>query len=212
MKNNCIKSGYPRRKTKTVQAGDLLLGSGYPVAIQSMTNTDTRDVKSSVAQVRRLQKAGCELVRLAVPDREAALALKAIKAKAGMPLAADIHFDYRLALLALEAGIDKLRLNPGNIGAADHVRKVVKEAKARSVPIRIGVNAGSLEKDILARDGHPTARGMVESALRHVRILEGLDFDDIVISLKGSDVPMTILAYRLMVRIGRLPVEQRVLR
>ena len=174
------------------------MGGGHPVAIQSMTTTNTRDVRATVAQIKRLERAGCEIVRVAVPDREAAVALKAIRSKISLPLVADIHFDHRLALLALDAGVDKLRINPGNIGTLDNVRKVVKAAKARKVPIRIGVNAGSLEKDILTKHGHPTAAAMVASVLRHVGILKKLDFTDIVISLKGSDVPMTISACRMM--------------
>jgi (E)-4-hydroxy-3-methylbut-2-enyl-diphosphate synthase len=162
-----------------------------------MTNTDTRDVRATVAQIRQLSAAGCEIVRLAVPDMEAARALRLIRGLTIMPLVADVHFDHRLALAALAAGADKLRINPGNIGSQAKVREVVKAAKGRGVPIRIGVNAGSLEKDILSKHGRPTARGMAESALRHAGILEKLGFDDIVVSLKGSDVPMTIAACRL---------------
>jgi (E)-4-hydroxy-3-methylbut-2-enyl-diphosphate synthase len=187
-----------RSMTSAVRIGPVTVGAGHPVAIQSMTNIDTRDVAATVAQVRRLAKAGCEIVRVAVPDGEAAAALRAIRSRIGLPLVADIHFDHRLALAALDAGVDKLRINPGNIGPFENVRKVVKAAQARKVPIRIGVNAGSLEKDILAKYGHPTAAGMVDSALRHVRILEKLGFTGIVVSLKGSDVPMTIDAYRMM--------------
>ena len=168
------------------------------MAIQSMTNTDTADAVSTLAQIKKLEKAGCQIVRLAVPDQAAARSLKQIRQGTKMPLVADIHFDHRLALLALEAGVDKLRINPGNIGSKDKIKQVVKAAAQRGVPIRIGVNAGSLEKDILSRHGRPTARGLVESALRHVKILEDLGFTDIVISLKGSEVPMTIEAYRLM--------------
>jgi len=187
---------YPRRRSQPVKAGNLVIGGHVPVSIQSMTNTDTCDVKATLAQIKKLEKAGCQLVRLAVPNRKAAAALGRIRKGTSIPLAADIHFDYRLALMALDAGVDKLRINPGNIGSKDKIKQVVKAAKAKKVPIRIGVNAGSLEKDILVRDGHPTANGMVESAMRHVRILEDLGFDDIVISLKGSGVNMTIEAYR----------------
>lgn len=185
-----------REKTRPVKIGSLVMGGGNPIVVQSMTNTDTRDPKTTLAQVQRLADAGCELVRLAVPDREAAAALREIKKHSPVPLVADIHFDYRLALAALEAGVDKLRINPGNIGARDRVRAVVEEARARRVPIRIGVNAGSLEKRLLDRHGGPTAEAMIESALGHIAILEELDFTDIVISLKASDVPLTIAAYR----------------
>jgi len=177
------------------------------MAIQSMTNTDTADAVSTLAQIKKLEKAGCQIVRLAVPDQAAARSLKQIRQGTKMPLVADIHFDHRLALLALEAGVDKLRINPGNIGSKDKIKQVVKAAAQRGVPIRIGVNAGSLEKDILSRHGRPTARGLVESALRHVKILEDLGFTDIVISLKGSEVPMTIEAYRLMSRRSGYPLH-----
>jgi (E)-4-hydroxy-3-methylbut-2-enyl-diphosphate synthase len=196
MMSDSLQHIYPRRRSQPVKAGSLVIGGHAPVSIQSMTNTDTCDVKATLAQIKKLEKAGCQLVRLAVPNRKAAAALGRIRKGTSIPLAADIHFDHRLALMALDAGVDKLRINPGNIGSSARVKEVVKAAKAKKVPIRIGVNAGSLEKDILARDGHPTANGMVESALGHVRILEDLGFDDIVISLKGSDVNMTIEAYR----------------
>jgi (E)-4-hydroxy-3-methylbut-2-enyl-diphosphate synthase len=172
-----------------------------------MTNSDTRDVRATVAQIRRLASAGCELVRLAVPDQEAARALKQIRSLTTMPLVADIHFDHRLALAALAAGADKLRINPGNIGSADKVKEVVQAAKDRGIPIRIGVNAGSLEKDILSEHGRPTAQGMAESALRHVAVLEKLGFYEIVVSLKGSDVPMTIAACRLFSKKTKYPIH-----
>jgi len=172
-----------------------------------MTNTDTRDVRATVAQIRRLAGAGCEIVRVAVPDMEAARALKRIRGLTIMPLVADVHFDHRLALAALKAGIDKLRLNPGNIGSVLKVREVVKAARDRKVPIRIGVNAGSLERTVLARHGRPTAAGMVESALGHVGMLEKLGFHDIVVSLKGSDVPMTIAACRLFSKRAAYPLH-----
>jgi (E)-4-hydroxy-3-methylbut-2-enyl-diphosphate synthase len=197
----------PRAKTKTVKVKGLLIGGGCPISIQSMTNTDTTDLKATLAQIKRLERAGCQIVRLAVPDQAAARALKKIRQGTDMPLVADIHFDHRLALLALEAGVDKLRINPGNIGSKDKVKQVVRAAARSGIPIRIGVNAGSLEKDILARDGRPTALGLVESALRHVGILEDLGFADIVISLKGSEVPMTIEACRLMSRRSRYPLH-----
>lgn len=187
--------------------GPVGIGGKHPVSIQSMTNTDTRDVRATVAQIRQLAAAGCEIVRLAVPDMEAARALRLIRGLTIMPLVADIHFDHRLALAALRAGADKLRINPGNIGSFTKVREVVKAAQDRKVPMRIGVNAGSLEKDILAKHGRPTARGMVESALRHVGILEKLGFRDIVVSLKGSDVPMTIEACRRFSQKARYPLH-----
>ncbi len=163
-----------------------------------MTNTDTADVKATVKQIKALEKAGCELVRAAVPNMEAAEAVGKIKKSIDIPLIADIHFDYRLALKVIDKGIDGLRLNPGNIGNKERIETVVKAAKDKKIPIRIGVNAGSLEKDILERYSHPTAEAMVESALRHIKILEGLDFQDIKISLKASDVWKTIDAYRLL--------------
>ncbi|MBP1661192.1 MAG: 1-hydroxy-2-methyl-2-(E)-butenyl 4-diphosphate synthase [Candidatus Aminicenantes bacterium] len=189
---------FPRRSTRPVNVGGVLIGGGAPVVIQAMTKTDTRDIRATTAQVRRLERAGAEIVRLAVPDREAAAALPAIRKASRVPLIADIHFDHRLALAALNAGVDGLRLNPGNIGAAGKVREVVRAAGERGVPIRIGVNSGSLEKDILARAGAATAAAMVESALRHIRLLEDLDFRLIKISLKASDIPRTLEAYRLL--------------
>jgi (E)-4-hydroxy-3-methylbut-2-enyl-diphosphate synthase len=189
---------FPRRTTRPVRIGGVTVGGGAPVAVQTMTKTDTSDVRATAAQIRRLERAGAEIVRLAVPDRAAALALREIRRRARVPLVADIHFDHRLALAALDAGVDGLRLNPGNIGSPAKVREVVRAAAAREVPIRIGVNAGSLEKDILARAGGATAAAMVESALRHVRLFEDLGFRDIKISLKAADVPRTLEAYRLM--------------
>ncbi|WP_338827953.1 flavodoxin-dependent (E)-4-hydroxy-3-methylbut-2-enyl-diphosphate synthase [Neomoorella thermoacetica] len=187
-----------RRPTRRIQVGKVAIGGGAPISVQSMTNTDTRDVTATVAQIRRLAAAGCEIVRLAVPDQEAARALAKIKAQVEIPLIADIHFDYRLALAALEAGVDGLRLNPGNIGGPERVKAVVKEAAARRVPIRIGVNAGSLEKEVLAAHGGVTAEAMVASALKHIRLLEDLDFREIKVSLKASEVPLMLAAYRLM--------------
>ena len=189
---------FPRRKTRPLAVGGVAIGGGAPVVVQAMTKTDTRDVRKTAAEVRRLARAGAEIVRLAVPDRAASSALREIRRRAGVPLIADIHFDHRLALAAIDAGIDGLRLNPGNIGSAEKVREVVRAAAAARVPIRIGVNSGSLEKDLLARAGGMTAAAIVESALRHVRILEDLDFRLIKISLKASDVPRTLEAYRLL--------------
>ena len=189
---------FPRRRTRPVVVGGVPVGGGAPVAVQAMTKTDTRDVRATAAEIRRLEKAGAEIVRLAVPDRAAAAALREIRRQSRVPLIADIHFDHRLALAAIDAGIDGLRLNPGNIGSKEKVAEVVRAAAAGKVPIRIGVNSGSLEKDILARAGGVTAGAMVESALRHVRILEDLDFRLIKISLKASDIPRTVEAYRLL--------------
>ncbi len=187
-----------RKKTKVVQVGNLLLGGGNPVVIQSMCNTDTRNVAETVAQILALEKAGCELVRVAVPDMEAAKALGAIKAQIHIPLVADIHFDHRLALEAMAQGVDKVRINPGNIGSKEKIAAVVAEAKKRKIPIRIGVNSGSLEKDLVEKYHGVTPQGLVASALRHVKILEELDFYDIVISIKASSVPFSLETYRLL--------------
>lgn len=187
-----------RKNTRTIKIGTVQIGGKAPISVQSMTNTKTHDVAASVQQIQELAAAGCDIVRLAVPDMEAARALRAIKSQVNVPLVADIHFDYRLALAAMESGIDALRLNPGNIGNSDHVEAVVKEAKKRCIPIRIGVNAGSLDKKILAKYGHATPEAMVESALQHIAILEKLDFYDTKVSLKAHDVPLTIAAYQLM--------------
>jgi (E)-4-hydroxy-3-methylbut-2-enyl-diphosphate synthase len=187
------------KRSKAVKVKDLQIGGGAPVVVQSMTKTDTTDVEGTVRQVEEMVRAGCEIVRIAVPDKDAAIALKEIRKRVpNVPLVADIHFHYKLALLALEAGIDKLRLNPGNIGAHERVREVVRAAQAQRVPIRIGVNGGSLEKDLLAKYGTATPEAMVESALRHIAILEDLGFTDTIISLKASDVHRTVAAYRLL--------------
>lgn len=187
-----------RKTTRKVKVGKVFVGGDAPVSIQSMTNTDTRDIEKTLEQIRALHVAGCEIIRCAVPDMQAAEALKEICKNSPMPVVADIHFDYRLALKSIENGVSALRINPGNIGSEERVREVVNAAKSKNIPIRIGVNSGSLEKEILERDGKPTAEGLVESALKHVKILESLDFSDIVISIKSSDVPMMIKAYRLM--------------
>ncbi len=190
---------YEMRKSRPVWVKDVQIGGGAPVAVQSMTKTDTTDIDGTVRQIEEMMRAGCEIVRVAVPDREAAIALKEIRKRVpDVPLVADIHFHYRFALMALEAGVDKLRLNPGNIGAHERVREVVRAAAAPKVPMRIGVNGGSLEKDLLARYGTATPEAMVESALRHIQILEDLDFHDTIISLKASDVRRTVAAYRLL--------------
>src|SRR5919106_310279 len=187
------------RKSRPVQVKHIQIGGGAPVVIQSMTKTDTSDVEGTVKQIEEMMRAGCEIVRVAVPDKDAAIALKEIRKRVpDVPLVADIHFHYKLALMALEAGIDKLRLNPGNIGAHERVREVVRAAEAQKVPIRIGVNGGSLEKDLLKKYGTATPEAMVESGMRHVRILEDLGFGNIIISLKASDVNRMVEAYRLM--------------
>jgi (E)-4-hydroxy-3-methylbut-2-enyl-diphosphate synthase len=188
-----------RRKTCPIHVGNIVVGGKAPISVQSMTNTKTHHVAATVSQIERLSAVGCDIVRLAIPDMSAALAIKEIKSKVKIPLIADIHFDYRLAIAAIENGIDALRINPGNIGEVSHVAVIVKEAKKHCIPIRIGVNAGSLEKNILEKyGGHPTPAGMVESALQHIAILENLDFRNIKISLKANDVPTTIKAYQLM--------------
>lgn len=189
----------PRRATRRIFLGRVPVGDGAPVSVQTMANTDTRDVAATVAQIREAMVLGCDIVRLAVPDREAAEALRAIRSETeGIPLVADIHFDYRLALQALQAGIDGLRINPGNIGGEDRIREVVRAAAGRGVPIRIGVNGGSLEADLLAKHGGPTPEALVESALRHVALLEAAGHEAIKISVKASDVPRTVAAYRLL--------------
>jgi len=186
------------KKTRKIKIGNIYIGGDSKVAVQSMTNTDTRDVDATVNQILELEKAGCDIVRCAVPDMEAAEAIKNIMSGIHIPLVADIHFDYRLALKSIENGISKLRINPGNIGSVDKIKLVADAAKAKKIPIRIGVNSGSLEKDILEKYGHVCAEALVESALRHVEILENLNFYDIVISIKSSDVPMMIESYKLL--------------
>ena len=186
-----------RRKTKQIMIGSVAIGSDAPIAVQSMTNTDTRDVDATVNQIHLLEEAGCDLVRVAVVDREAGLALSKIKAQIKIPLVADIHFDYRLALLAIEQGVDKLRINPGNIGSRDRVKAIVTEAKNSRIPIRVGANAGSLAGWALEKYGH-TPKALVESAMEQIRILEDLDFDEIVVSLKSSSIPFTIEAYKMI--------------
>ena len=185
-------------KTHTVKIGDRVIGGGNPVLIQSMTNTKTEDVEATVEQIRRLSAAGCEIIRCAVPGMEAALALREIRSRIDIPLVADIHFDYRLAIAAIENGADKIRINPGNIGSADRVRAVVDAARERGIPIRVGVNSGSLEKDILEKYGSVTAEGLVESALRQVGIIEDMGYGNLVISIKSSNVMMCARAHELI--------------
>jgi (E)-4-hydroxy-3-methylbut-2-enyl-diphosphate synthase len=186
----------PRRTTRRIAVGGVPVGGGAPISVQSMTNTSTADVASTVAQIARLAAAGCEIARVAVPDEAAAGALAEIKRRISIPLVADIHFRHDFALRAIEAGVDGLRINPGNIGSQERVAEVVKAAQAKRIPIRIGVNGGSLEADLLARFRHPTPEALVESALRHVRLLEAVDFRDIKISVKASNVLEMIAAYR----------------
>ena len=196
-----------RRKTRQIHIGSVAIGGDAPISVQSMTNTKTTDTEATVAQIRALAAAGCDIVRLAVPDMDAAKNLGNIIREVPVPLVADIHFDYRLALEAIHQGIAALRLNPGNIGGEEHVKAVVKEAKAKGIPIRIGVNAGSLDKKLLEKYGDVTAEALVESALEHVRILEAQDFHDMKISLKAHDVPLTIAAYRLMSKTVDYPLH-----
>ena len=184
--------------SRQIHVGPVAVGGGAPVSIQSMTNTPTHDVEATLGQIRALAAAGCDIVRVAVPDMAAAKAIGALKAGSPVPLVADIHFDYRLALEAAEQGIDKIRINPGNIGAPERVKAVADACRARGIPIRIGVNGGSLEKDLLAKFGGPTPEALVESALGHARLLEQFGFRDICISLKSSHVPTTMRAYQLM--------------
>ena len=184
--------------SRQIHVGPVAVGGGAPVSIQSMTNTPTHDVEATLGQIRALAAAGCDIVRVAVPDMAAAKAIGALKAGSPVPLVADIHFDYRLALEAAEQGIDKIRINPGNIGAPERVKAVADACRARGIPIRIGVNGGSLEKDLLAKHGGPTPEALVESALGHARLLEQFGFHDICISLKSSNVPITMRAYQLM--------------
>lgn len=187
-----------RKETRKIKVGNVYIGGDSNIAIQSMTNTDTRDVKATINQILKLEAAGCDIVRCAVPDMEAAEAIKEIVKEINIPLVADIHFDYRLALKAIENGVSKLRINPGNIGSIERVKIVAEAAKAKNIPIRIGVNSGSLEKDLLKKYGKVCAEALVESALNHVRILEDVNFKDIVISIKSSDVGQMIESYKLI--------------
>ena len=196
-----------REETRSVQVGNLTIGGNNHVVIQSMCNTKTKNVEATIKQINALEQAGCELVRVAVFDKEDAYAIKEIKKGIHIPLVADIHFDYKLALIAIESGIDKVRINPGNIGSIEKVKAVVDACKEKHIPIRIGVNGGSLEKDILEKYGEPTPEGMVESAMKHVKILEDLDFHDIVISLKSSNTILTIKAYELASKTFPYPLH-----
>ena len=192
---------------REVTVGGVKIGGNNPISIQSMTNTDTRNVKETVDQIKRLETAGCEIIRVAVPDMEAAAAVGEIKKQIKIPLVSDIHFDYRLALECIKNGVDKVRINPGNIGDKERVKMVVDACRKRNIPIRIGVNGGSLEKELLKKYGKPTADALVESALGHVKILEDLDFSDIVVSIKVSDVPTMLEAYRKFNKISDIPLH-----
>ncbi|WKA56357.1 flavodoxin-dependent (E)-4-hydroxy-3-methylbut-2-enyl-diphosphate synthase [Planococcus shixiaomingii] len=190
-----MSEGIHRTKTRPVKVGDLTIGGSNELFIQSMATTKTHDVEATVAEILRLEEAGCQIVRVACPDERAAYSIGEIKKRINIPLVVDIHFDYKLALIAIEQGADKIRINPGNIGRREKVEAVVNAAKAKGIPIRIGVNAGSLERKILEKYGYPTADGMVESALHHIKILEDLDFHDIIVSMKASDVSLAVEAY-----------------
>lgn len=196
-----------RANTKVIQIGNRVIGGGNPVLIQSMTNTKTEDVAATVAQIKELTAAGCDIVRCAVPTMEAALALKEIKKQIDIPLVADIHFDYRLAIAAMENGADKIRINPGNIGSLDRVKAVVDVAKERNIPIRVGVNSGSLEKHLIEKYGHVTAEAIVESALDKVKVIEDMGYDNLVISIKSSDVLMCVKAHELIAKQTKYPLH-----
>ena len=196
-----------RRTTRQISLGTVKVGGGSPITVQSMTKTDTRDIQATVEEIKRLELAGCDMVRLAVPDMDAARALGAIKNQVAIPIISDIHFDYRLALEAIGQGVDAIRVNPGNIGSRAKIKAVVDAVKERNIPIRIGVNSGSLEKDILKKFGSPTAEALAESALRHVRILEDMDFRDIKISVKSTDVMKMIESYRIIAEKTDYPLH-----
>jgi (E)-4-hydroxy-3-methylbut-2-enyl-diphosphate synthase len=198
---------FLRSQSKAIKVGDLTIGGNNEVIIQSMCTTKTADVRATVAEILRLEEAGCQMVRVTVNNKEAAEAIKEIKKQIHIPLVADIHFDYRLALAAIENGIDKVRINPGNIGKREKIEAVVRACKEKGIPIRIGVNAGSLENHLLEKYGYPTPEAMVESALFHIGILEELDFHDIIVSLKASDVPMAIAAYTLAAKQIQYPLH-----
>ena len=198
---------YTRNDTRKINIGNVSIGGGSPIAVQSMTNTDTRDVHATVNQILRLEEAGCDIIRVAVPDEAAANAVKEIKKNIHVPLVADIHFNYKLALMCIENGIDKVRINPGNIGSSERTHAVTEMCSKYNIPIRIGINGGSLEKDILAKYGSPTPEAIVESAMGHINILESMGFYDIAVSLKSSNVPATIESYRLMAEKRNYPLH-----
>ncbi len=197
-----------RKKTRKIRVGNLFIGGDAPVAVQSMTNTKTSDVSATVRQIKQLERAGCEIVRVAVPDAAAATSIGKIKSRINLPLVADIHFSHELALEAIRQGIDKLRINPGNIGSVEKVRQVVNACQKKKIPIRIGINGGSLEKDILAKyKNKVTAKGMVESAMRHIKILEKMNFRDIIVSLKASDIERTVESYKMLSQKVNYPLH-----
>jgi (E)-4-hydroxy-3-methylbut-2-enyl-diphosphate synthase len=196
-----------RKKTRPIKIGKVKIGGKAPIVVQSMTNTLTQDVKGTVLQIKRLEAAGCEIARVAVPDMEAAAAISEIKKKISIPLVADIHFDYRLAIVAAQSGADGLRINPGNIGSAKKVKEIVDIASERRIPIRIGVNSGSVEKDILKKYKKATAEAMAESAVRHIELLRSFDFHEIKVSIKASDVFRTVAAYRILSKNTNLPLH-----
>ena len=195
------------RNTRQIELGGIKIGGGAPITVQSMTKTDTRDIPGTVAQIKSLEKAGCDIVRLAVPDMDAAKSLGEIKKQTNIPIISDIHFDYKLALEAVKQGVDGMRINPGNIGSKYRIKAVVDAVRERGIPIRIGVNSGSLEKDILKKHGSPTAEALAESAFRHVEILEDLDFRDIKISVKSTDVKKMIASYRILAERCEYPLH-----
>jgi (E)-4-hydroxy-3-methylbut-2-enyl-diphosphate synthase len=197
----------PRRASRRIQVGRIAVGGDSPIAVQSMTNTPTTDIDATVAQIARIAAAGADVVRVSVPDPESAAAMHEIVRQSSIPVIADIHFSYKMALASLEAGVHGLRLNPGNIGTRDRVERVVAAARERGISIRIGVNAGSLEKELYDKYGEPCADAMVESAINHVRILEDMDFHDIKISLKASNIPMTVVAYRKLAKMVDYPLH-----
>ena len=197
----------PRRKTRTVRIGTVLVGSEHPILVQSMTTTDTADAAATLAQIKTLEKAGCEMIRVTVPNRESVKSLPELKRSMGVPLIADIHFDYRMALAAIEAGVDKVRINPGNIGSEDRVRQVLRAAKSAGVAIRIGVNSGSVEKDLLAKHGYPSPAALAESAMRHLKTCDEEEFDQVVVSIKSTDVRTCLEANRQLATLCDAPLH-----
>lgn len=196
-----------RNKTKRIRIGSIYIGDNLPIAIQSMTNTHTQDIKATIEQIKALEEAGCQIIRSAVPDMEAAEAISKIKKSINIPLVADIHFDYRLAIESIKNGVDKIRINPGNIGDIDKVRKIVETAKEYEIPIRVGVNSGSVERELLAKYGGPTADALVESAINKVRLLEKMNYEDMVISIKSSDVKLSIESYMKISELTNYPLH-----
>ncbi|MFH0946459.1 MAG: (E)-4-hydroxy-3-methylbut-2-enyl-diphosphate synthase, partial [Planctomycetota bacterium] len=197
----------PRRKTRTVRIGAVLIGSDHPIRVQSMTTTDTADAEATLAQIRTLEQAGCELIRVTVPNLEAARSLPMLRRSMTVPLIADIHFDFRMALAAIEAGVDKVRINPGNIGSEDRVRQVLRAAKSAGIAIRIGVNSGSVEKDLLAKHGYPSPEALAESALRHLETCADEKFDQVVVSIKSTDVRTCLEANRRLASLSDVPLH-----